>query len=136
MKDLKIEDFKGKPPEYSCKKIPFKYGRSCHVITGYSSIIENESLLKVLPKNSKYREPRTMKWNIKFKFYWFTVGVSKSCDVFNFEMYESRSKSMSGDATLVFLRPRCSKIIVSCTWKVHGLPAENDIVFVCKMYFI
>jgi hypothetical protein len=48
---------KAKPPDCSCQNSPFKYSPAGHVIAGDFSIIDNESLRKILAKGSKYHEP-------------------------------------------------------------------------------
>ena len=74
LQDLGIEDVNAKPPDCSRKSFPFKYGPSGHAITGDLIITENKSLLKVLSKGPKYREPRSINWNYNLKTLMGAVG--------------------------------------------------------------
>ena len=65
--DLNIDDFKSKPPDYTCASSPFIYNPAGHVITGDLKIINNTFLRDVFAIWPKYREPKSINWKHNFK---------------------------------------------------------------------
>jgi hypothetical protein len=65
--DLNIDNFKSKPPDYTCASSPFIYNPTDHVITGDLQIINNSSLRDVVAKRLKYREPKSINRKHNFK---------------------------------------------------------------------
>jgi len=159
LQNLKIDDFKAKPPDCSCHNSPFNYSHSGHVITGDLNIVENESLRNILAKGPKYREPQPINWNYNFKILmdavedyarkWIKREKEDELDSLSewvkavrsliLKRTRSLSGSMNTHATSIFKDPDVAKTLSTIHDKYVVVPADkaqNNIVFICKKYYI
>ena len=158
LQDLNIDDFKAKPPDCSCNSSPFKYSPAGHVITGDLNIIDNKPLRDVLAKGPKYREPRPINWKYNFKLLMdavedyarkWTKREKEQLDTLSEWVKSVRSliqirisklrRSMSKRGKSVFSNPDAAKTLSTIHDKYVVVPADkapNNIVFVCKTYYI
>ena len=159
LQNLRIDDFKAKPPDCSCASSPFKYSPSGHVITGDLNIISNESLRNVLSKGPKYREPKSINWNFNFKLLmdavedyarkWNKREQDTEIDSLSEWVKAVRSliqlrikklrRSMNANATSIFNNRDVAETLASIHNEYVVVPADkapNNIVFICKKHYV
>ena len=158
LRDLNIDDFKAKPPDCTCASSPFIYNPTGHDITGDLKIISNTSLREVFAKGSKYREPNSINWKHNFKILmdsvedyarqWAKRGKQdldtlskwvKSVRSLIQIIIKKFSGSMSTRSTSIFKDPNVAIDLSLLHEKYVIVSADksaNNIVFVCKLYYI
>ena len=158
LKNLILEDIKSKPPSCSCSSSPFMYSPVGHVVTGDLTIIKNEQLRGLLSKGPKYREPKSFNWNFNFKLLMDSVEdyarrwakrEKVEADTLSDwirairDLIKSRIKhlreSMSTNLTSILDQPCTKRQLSDLHDKYVIVPADkapNNIVFVCKRYYV
>jgi hypothetical protein len=63
---LDLKRLRQNHPKFSCFFSPFNYSPAGHNITGDVNAIQNEDLRSLILKGSKFREPRSFKWQQNF----------------------------------------------------------------------
>ena len=158
LRDLDSKDLKSKPPDCSCSTSPFKYGPIGHVITGDLNLVDNRKLKNILAKGPKFREPQPINWKYNFKLLMDSVEdyarrwaakEKEQVDTLSEWVKAIRSKilgriknlegSVSKRVTSIFKDPQVRESLSRLHEKYVVVPADkapNNIVFVCRNYYI
>ena len=155
---LVLKDIKSKPPSCSCAMSPFIHSPVGHVVTGDLNIIKNTQLRELLSKGPKFREPQPFNWNHNFRLLMDSVedyarrwAVREECEVEALSgwikairsLLKSRTKrlrgSMNTKTTRVLDNPNTRRHLSELHDQYVIVPADkapNNIIFVCKQYYI
>ena len=158
LRDLQLDDVIHDKLTCSCSSSPFKYNETGHVITGNLDIVNNEKLKKLLSKGPKFREPPAFTWRQNFKIIMDSVeeyarGWAKreeeDLDSLSEWIKQIRSLvrsrifklqgSMNTSPKTILNDPDIKTYLSHLHEKYVVVPADkasNNIVFVCKKYYI
>ena len=152
LQGLNTENFTRNPSACSCKASEFCYNPAGHIITGDFNLVRISKLRYILSKGPKYREPRSFTWkqNRKLMFDSFEeyarrwakkedVEVDKKVLSLVNRRVSILSRTMSRRHESVFDDPDVAAELAEIHVKFVVVPADkasNNIVFVCKTYYI
>ena len=159
LNDVDANDLLKNPPSCNCSERPqFIHDPVKHIITGNLDIVQNNKLKELLSRGPKYREPRSFSWRQNFKIIMDAVEAharkwvkreSAEPDALSEWVKSIRSlvkrkiyvlsKSIDTKYKPVLKEPP----VIECLKKLHDqfvvVPADkapNNIIFVCKAYYI
>ena len=158
LQDLSINDLILNPPSCSCQSSPFVHKPIGHVITGDLNFIDNPKLRSILSKGPKFREPRSFTWKGNFIHIMEAVEEHarkwakrekvetdtlsewvKAIRTLVLKKISILSRIMSTRNKSVFDDPVVTNSLESIHQNFVVVPADkasNNIVFVCKAYYI